>query len=95
MQASQLLQARKSMEDVDSICEMCDHLSVAQIIKILNLYTPVDEYEERVPISFIRRIQQTLKVRARVNHQPTKNMLLTDCIIPACNWIHETVTAFC
>ena len=41
---------------------MCGQLSVAQIIKILNLYTPVDEYEERVPISFIRKIQQTLKV---------------------------------
>ena len=42
---------------------MCGQLSVAQIIKILNLYTPVDEYEERVPISFIRKIQQTLKVK--------------------------------
>lgn len=62
MQASQLLQARKSIEDVDSICDMCGQLSVAQIIKILNLYTPVDEYEDRVPISFIRKIQHTLKV---------------------------------
>lgn len=32
-------------------------------MKILNLYTPVDEFEERVPISFIRKIQQKLKER--------------------------------
>jgi len=32
-------------------------------VKILNLYTPVDEFEERVPISFIRKIQQKLKER--------------------------------
>lgn len=34
-----------------------------QIVKILNLYTPVDEFEERVPISFIRKLQQHLKNR--------------------------------
>ncbi|XP_062613392.1 unconventional myosin-Va-like isoform X4 [Saccostrea cucullata] len=60
-QASQLLQARKSEADVDSICEMCSKLTTAQIVKILNLYTPVDEFEERVPISFIRKIQERLK----------------------------------
>ena len=32
----------------------------AQIIKILNLYTPMNEFEERVPISFIRKIQEQL-----------------------------------
>jgi len=31
-----------------------------QIIKILNLYTPMNEFEERVPISFIRKIQEQL-----------------------------------
>jgi len=31
-----------------------------QIIKILNLYTPMNEFEERVPISFIRKIQERL-----------------------------------
>ena len=34
-----------------------------QIVKILNLYTPVDEFEERVPIAFIRKLQQHLKNR--------------------------------
>lgn len=61
IQASHLLQSRKTMADVSSVCEMCSRLSVAQVVKILNLYTPVDEFEERVPIAFIRRIQQTLK----------------------------------
>lgn len=44
-----------------------------QIVKILNLYTPVDEFEERVPISFIRKIQQKLKGR-----QEADNTLLMD-----------------
>lgn len=35
-----------------------------QIIKILNLYTPADEFEERVPISFIHKIQNKLQERA-------------------------------
>lgn len=45
-----------------------------QIVKILNLYTPVDEFEERVPISFIRKIQQKLKGR----RQEADNTLLMD-----------------
>lgn len=28
-----------------------------QIVKILNLYTPLNEFEERVTVSFIRNIQ--------------------------------------
>ncbi|XP_045101361.1 unconventional myosin-Va-like isoform X4 [Portunus trituberculatus] len=64
IQAAQLLQARKSDDDVHSICDMCDKLSVSQIIKILNLYTPADEFEDRVPISFIHKIQAKLQERA-------------------------------
>lgn len=30
---------------------------VWQIVKILNLYTPLNEFEERVTVSFIRNIQ--------------------------------------
>jgi len=63
IQASQLLQARKTDTDVDSVCDMCSRLSAAQIVKILNIYTPVDEFEERVPIAFIRKIQTKLKAR--------------------------------
>ena len=43
---------------------MINHQRLLQIVKILNLYTPVDEFEERVPVSFIRKIQARLKQRA-------------------------------
>merc|ERR1712181_188451 len=64
IQATQLLQARKSEEDVIGICDMCDKLRVSQIIKILNLYTPADEFEERVSPAFVRKIQGRLQERA-------------------------------
>ena len=48
VQASQLLQARKSEDDVQTICYMTSKLKVSQIIKILNLYTPADEFEVRL-----------------------------------------------
>merc|ERR1719445_189322 len=64
IQATQLLQARKSEEDVAGICEMCDKLRVSQIIKILNLYTPADEFEERVSPAFVRKIQSKLQDRS-------------------------------
>merc|ERR1712227_378371 len=56
--------ARKSEEDVAGICEMCDKLRVSQIIKILNLYTPADEFEERVSPAFVRKIQSKLQDRS-------------------------------
>merc|ERR1719381_313323 len=64
IQATQLLQARKSEEDVSGICDMCDKLRVSQIIKILNVYTPADEFEERVSPAFVRKIQGRLQERA-------------------------------
>jgi myosin-5 len=45
---------------------MCDRLRVSQIIKILNLYTPADEFEERVSPAFVRKIQGRLQVRDHV-----------------------------
>lgn len=67
IQAAQLLQARKSDEDVDAVCEMCNKLTANQIIKILNLYTPADEFETRVPVSFIRKVQAKLAERTEKN----------------------------
>ena len=63
IQAAQLLQARKLDDDVVNICTMCSRLTSAQIIKILNLYTPADELEERIPLSFIRNVQEELQKR--------------------------------
>lgn len=63
IQAAQLLQARKSEEDVESICDMCSALTPPQICKILNLYTPVDEFEKRVPSDFIKQVHAKLQER--------------------------------
>ncbi|XP_064471543.1 unconventional myosin-Va-like isoform X2 [Ornithodoros turicata] len=78
IQASQLLQARKTDDDVNSVCDMCDKLTTAQIIKILNLYTPADDYEERVPVSFIRKVQAKLKERNQETLPVSDNTLLMD-----------------
>ena len=63
------MQARKSDEDVQKICDMCDELKVSQLIKILNLYTPADEFEERVSPSFVRKIQNKLQSRALAENE--------------------------
>uniref|UniRef100_T1DK53 MYO5B variant protein n=1 Tax=Crotalus horridus TaxID=35024 RepID=T1DK53_CROHD len=64
IQAAQLLQLRKkSPEDGEAICSLCTSLSTQQIVKILNLYTPVNEFEERVTVTFIRNIQAQLQER--------------------------------
>ncbi|KAF5895582.1 unconventional myosin-Va isoform X5, partial [Clarias magur] len=58
IQAAQLLQVKKKTdEDAEAICSMCNSLSTAQIVKVLNLYTPVNAFEERVSVTFIRTIQ--------------------------------------
>ncbi|KAI5718008.1 hypothetical protein M8J77_014902 [Diaphorina citri] len=74
IQASQLLQARKTQEDVNTVCEMCNKMSTNQIIKLLNLYTPADDYEERISQSFIHLIQEKLKERP----QSEQSTLLMD-----------------
>uniref|UniRef100_A0AAY4D5H0 Unconventional myosin-Va n=1 Tax=Denticeps clupeoides TaxID=299321 RepID=A0AAY4D5H0_9TELE len=64
IQAAQLLQVKKKTdEDAEAICSMCNALSTAQIVKVLNLYTPVNEFEERVAVTFIRTIQSRLRDR--------------------------------
>uniref|UniRef100_A0A670IVG1 Myosin VB n=1 Tax=Podarcis muralis TaxID=64176 RepID=A0A670IVG1_PODMU len=58
IQAAQLLQLKKkTSEDAEAICSLCTALTTQQIVKILNLYTPVNEFEERVTVAFIRNIQ--------------------------------------
>ncbi|XP_013869025.1 unconventional myosin-Va [Austrofundulus limnaeus] len=64
VQAAQLLQIKKKTEaDAQSICNMCTALTTAQIVKILTLYTPVIEFEERVSTTFITIIRSLLKDR--------------------------------
>ncbi|BFZ26086.1 hypothetical protein BsWGS_29125 [Bradybaena similaris] len=73
IQASQLLQARKTDSDVNSICDLCSKMTMAQIIKILNMYTPVDDFEERVHPAFIRKIQAKLKLQGK---SPSSTLLM-------------------
>ncbi|KAF7224229.1 unconventional myosin-Va [Nothobranchius furzeri] len=62
IEAAQLLQIKKKTDaDAQAICSMCTALTTAQIIKILTLYTPVIEFEERVSTTFIATIKSLLK----------------------------------
>ncbi|KAF3688717.1 Unconventional myosin-Va Dilute myosin heavy chain [Channa argus] len=64
VQAAQLLQIKKKTDaDAQAICNMCTALTTEQIVKVLNLYTPVIEFEERVPNTFITTIKKLLKGR--------------------------------
>ncbi|XP_069737409.1 unconventional myosin-Vb-like isoform X2 [Phaenicophaeus curvirostris] len=64
IQAAQLLQLKKkTSEDAKAICSLCTSLTTQQIVKILNLYTPLNEFEERVTVAFIRNIQMYLQER--------------------------------
>ncbi|GCB71972.1 hypothetical protein scyTo_0001773 [Scyliorhinus torazame] len=61
IQATQLLQLNKTTDaDAEVICSMCTALSKTQIVKILTLYTPMNEFEERVTVAFIKNIQVSI-----------------------------------
>ncbi|XP_068131560.1 unconventional myosin-Vc isoform X2 [Hyperolius riggenbachi] len=63
-QAAWLLQVKKIKdEDVKEICERCTSLTPVQIVKILNSYTPIDDFEKRVTPSFVRKVQAMLSNR--------------------------------
>jgi len=70
IQATQLLQVnKKTLEDVDAICEVCSSLNTLQVQKILSMYTPANEYEARVPSSVIRAVVER-------GHNKTEPMFL-------------------
>lgn len=63
-QAAWLLQVNKSTdEDAKEIAEKCTELNSVQIVKILNSYTPIDDFEKRVTSSFVRKVQSLLQDR--------------------------------
>ncbi|KFW94423.1 Unconventional myosin-Vc, partial [Phalacrocorax carbo] len=63
-QAAWLLQVKKiTDDDAKEICERCTSLSTVQIVKILNSYTPIDDFEKRVTPSFVRKVQAMLNNR--------------------------------
>merc|ERR1719223_2249460 len=58
VQASQLMQVKKQDEkDADNLLAMCESLTGSQVHKLLQLITPVHEYEERVPSKFLSIIK--------------------------------------
>ncbi|KAJ8419085.1 hypothetical protein AAFF_G00005840 [Aldrovandia affinis] len=62
IQATQLLQvSKKSEADAQALVHTCTALSSQQIVKILTLYTPNSDLEERVTLNFIRTVQGLLK----------------------------------
>ncbi|XP_061302954.1 unconventional myosin-Vc isoform X1 [Pezoporus flaviventris] len=63
-QAAWLLQVKKiTDDDAKEICEHCTSLSTVQVVKILNSYTPIDDFEKRVTPSFVRKVQAMLNNR--------------------------------
>ncbi|KAG9350590.1 hypothetical protein JZ751_024479, partial [Albula glossodonta] len=65
IQAAQLLQVSKKTEaDAQALVHACTALSNHQIVKILTLYTPNSDIEERVTLNFIRIVQGLLKERS-------------------------------
>uniref|UniRef100_A0A7N6C4N8 Methyl-CpG binding domain protein 3b n=1 Tax=Anabas testudineus TaxID=64144 RepID=A0A7N6C4N8_ANATE len=65
IQAVQLLQAGKKTEaDARALVQTCTALSSQQIVKILTLYTPHSDLDERVTLNFIRSVQGLLKQRS-------------------------------
>ncbi|XP_040896238.1 unconventional myosin-Vb [Toxotes jaculatrix] len=65
IQAVQLLQAGKKTEaDAQALVQTCTALSSQQIVKILTLYTPHSDLDERVTLNFIRTVQGLLKGRS-------------------------------
>lgn len=75
-QAVQLLQARKSSADVQSTVDMCADLTATQVCKILNEYTPAEEYEVKVTREFINEIRKKMQDRAGPNADKEPPQLL-------------------
>lgn len=78
-QATQLLQVnKKTLEDVDAICEVCASLNTVQVQKILSMYTPANEYEARVPSSVIKAVVE----RGHNKTEPMYLMMDTSYMFP-------------
>lgn len=78
IQASQLLQARKSESDIKSICEMCSKLTIAQVQRILFMYTPLESYEEKLNRTFINKVVEELRNLRKYELNETQQVLTLD-----------------
>ena len=68
------LQANKTESNVEAICDQTSALRVVQVQKILNLYTPTDDFDERVTPAFMRKINACLESRA-MGEKPTELLM--------------------
>ncbi|XP_007569232.1 unconventional myosin-Va [Poecilia formosa] len=74
IQAAQLLQVGKKTDaDAQAIARTCTALSSKQIMKILTLYTPHSDLDEKVSLNFIRTVQEL--VRSRSDSQPPQLLM--------------------
>ncbi|KAL4000069.1 hemoglobin subunit alpha [Sarotherodon galilaeus] len=81
IQAVQLLQVGKKTEaDAQGIVRTCSALSSQQIVKILTLYTPHSDLDERVTLNFIRSVQGVLKGRS--NSHPSQLLMDVRRVFP-------------
>lgn len=81
IQATQLLQmSKKSEADAAALVQTCHVLTAQQIVKILTLYTPQSDAEERVTLNFIRIVQGQLKERS--DGQPPQLLLDVRRVFP-------------
>jgi myosin-5 len=78
IQTCQLLQSRKTDADIKSICEMCSKLTMAQIQRILFLYTPLDSYEEKLTRTFIDKVTSNLKELRKFESNAEQQVLIID-----------------
>jgi len=79
-QATKLLQTKKSEDNISTIVEMCNKLSSSQIMKILNLYTAVDE--ENISEDFLKKIQTYLKEQRKDDVNKSTLLIDTKHIFP-------------
>ncbi|KAM9831375.1 unconventional myosin-Va [Neosynchiropus ocellatus] len=62
IQAAQLLQAdKKTPADAEALTQTCTALTCQQIVRILTVYTPHSDHEEKVSKGFIKTVQRLLK----------------------------------
>ncbi|XP_075169246.1 dilute class unconventional myosin isoform X2 [Haematobia irritans] len=66
-QVSQLLQSRKSENDVQSICDLSTNLNTAQVLKIMKSYK-LDDYESEITNKFIEKLTEKLNERPMIKN---------------------------
>ncbi|KRZ09253.1 Unconventional myosin-Va, partial [Trichinella zimbabwensis] len=74
LQVANLLQARKTVADIQGFNEICSTLKVSQIINVLRHYSPVADYEPKVSASFICNVKQkllALRKQTETGNEPT------------------------